>query len=86
LIISYDDAFIAYLNGKEVVRTGVGIGSGRNARNIKSHDAGGKYYYFAFKDFEKYLRDGVNVIAIEGHNKDLESSDFTLDPYLILED
>ena len=86
VIISYDDAFIAYLNGKEVVRAGVGAGSGRNARNIKRHNAGGRYNYFAFKDFEKHLRDGVNVIAIEGHNKDLESSDFTLDPYLILED
>jgi hypothetical protein len=86
VIISYDDAFIAYLNGKEVVRAGVGAGSGRNARNIKRHNAGGRYNYFAFKDFEKHLQNGVNVIAIEGHNKDLESSDFTLDPYLILED
>ena len=86
LIISYDDAFIAYLNGKEVVRVGVGIGSGRNARIIKSHDAGGRFNYFAFKDFEKHLRNGVNVLAIEGHNNSLESSDFTLDPYLILED
>jgi acid phosphatase type 7 len=65
---------------------GVAVGSGRNARNIKSHDAGGRYNYFPLKDFEKYLRNGVNVLAIEGHNNSLESSDFTLDPYLILED
>jgi acid phosphatase type 7 len=86
LMISYDDGFIAYLNGKEVAKAGIGAGSGRNARNIKSHDARGRYDYFAFKDYEKYLKDGVNVLAIEGHNKDLESSDFTLDPYLIVED
>ncbi|MCI0747444.1 MAG: metallophosphoesterase family protein [Verrucomicrobia subdivision 3 bacterium] len=86
LMISYDDGFIAYLNGKEVVRVGVGIGSGRNARNIKAHDAGGTYSYFPLKDYEKYLKDGVNVLAIEGHNQSLESSDFTLDPYLLLED
>jgi len=86
LMIAYDDGFIAYLNGKEVVRTGVGSGSGRKARDIKTHDANGRYDYFAFKDYEKYLKDGVNVLAIEGHNKDLESSDFTLDPYLIVED
>jgi acid phosphatase type 7 len=86
LMIAYDDAFIAYLNGKEVARAGVGVGSGRNARNIKTHDAQGRYEYFPLKDYEKYLKDGVNALAIEGHNKDLESSDFTLDPYLIVED
>lgn len=85
LMINYDDAFIAYLNGKEVARSGVGLGAGRNARNIKTHDAG-RFEYFAFKDYEKHLKDGVNVLAIEGHNKDVNSSDFTLDPYLIVED
>ena len=86
VMISYDDAFIAYLNGHEVVRVGIGIGNGRNARNIKTHNAKGRYDYFPFKDFDKYLKDGSNVLAIEGHNKDLESTDFTLDPYLIVED
>jgi hypothetical protein len=86
LMISYDDAFIAYLNGKEVLRIGVGAGSGRNARNIKSHEAKGQYEYFPLKDYEKYLKSGVNVLAIEGHNKTPESAGFTLDPYLIVED
>jgi hypothetical protein len=86
LMISYDDAFIAYLNGKEVVRVGVGVGSGRDARNIKTHEAKGRYDYFPLKDYEKYLKTGVNVLAIEGHNKSLDSPGFTLDPYLIVED
>jgi hypothetical protein len=86
LMISYDDGFIAYLNGKEVARSGVGSGSGRNARNIRSRDAQGRYNYFALKDYEKYLKDGINVLAIEGHNKEADSTDFTLDPYLIVED
>jgi hypothetical protein len=85
-MISYDDAFIAYLNGHEVVRAGIKLGSGRNARDIKTHNAKGRYDYFPFKDYDKYLKDGTNVLAIEGHNKDLESTDFTLDPYLIVED
>jgi hypothetical protein len=85
LMISYDDAFIAYLNGKEVVRKGVGKGAGKDAKEIKDHEAG-KYFYFPLKDFEKHLKDGMNVLAIEGHNVRLESSDFTLDPYLIVED
>jgi hypothetical protein len=85
LMINYDDAFIAYLNGKEVVRKGVGKGSGKGAQQIKSHDAG-KYSYYPLKDFEKYLRDGINVLGIEGHNASLDSHDFLIDPYLIIED
>ena len=85
LMINYDDGFIAYLNGKEVVRKGVGKGSGKGAQQIKSHDAT-KYGYFALKDFEKYLKDGVNVLAIEGHNSSLDSHDFLIDPYLLIED
>lgn len=85
LIINYDDAFIAYLNGKEVVRKGVGKGSGKDAQQIKGHDAN-RYNYFALKDHEKYLKDGKNVLAIEAHNTSLESHDFLVDPYLVLED
>ncbi len=85
LMIDYDDGFIAYLNGKEVVRKGVGKGSGKGAQQVKSHEAG-KYNYYPLKDSEKHLKDGLNVLAIEGHNTSLDSSDFTLDPYLIIED
>jgi hypothetical protein len=85
LMINYDDGFIAYLNGKEVIRKGVGKGNGKGAQQIKSHDAT-KYGYFPLKDFEKHLRDGVNVLAIEGHNSSLDSHDFLIDPYLLIED
>jgi hypothetical protein len=85
LMINYDDGFIAYLNGKEVIRKGVGKGNGKGAQQIKSHDAT-RYGYFPLKDFEKYLRDGVNVLAIEGHNSSLDSHDFLIDPYLLIED
>lgn len=85
LMINYDDAFIAYLNGKEVVRKGVGKGDGKGAQQIKGHDAT-KHGYFPLKEFEKHLRDGVNVLAIEGHNSSLDSHDFLMDPYLLIED
>jgi hypothetical protein len=85
LMINYDDGFVAYLNGKEVVRKGVGKGSGKGAQQVKSHDAT-KYAYFALKDFEKYLKDGVNVIAIEGHNASIDSHDFLIDAYVLIED
>ena len=85
LMINFDDAFIVYLNGKEVARKGVGKGAGKKAEQIKSHDAN-KHQYFPLKDFEKYLKDGLNVLAIEGHNAGLDSHDFLIDPFLIIED
>ncbi len=85
LMINYDDGFIAYLNGKEVIRKGVGKGAGKDAQQVKSHDAT-RYGYFPLKDFEKHLRSGVNVLTIEGHNSSLDSHDFLIDPYLLIED
>jgi hypothetical protein len=42
--------------------------------------------YYPLKNFEKYLKAGRNVLAIEGHNVRLDSSDFLLDPWLVRED
>ena len=85
LMINYDDAFVAYLNGKEVARVGM-KGAGRNAYDLKTHNATGKHSYFPLKEFEKHLRTGPNVLAIEGHNSKVDSTDFTLDPFLVIED
>ncbi len=82
LAINCDDAFIAYLNGKEVLRVGVRRGSGARASGIESHEAEG-YVYFCIEKHGELLREGVNVLAIEGHNDGVGSSDFSLDPYLI---
>jgi len=82
LAINYDDAFITYLNGKEILRVGVEKGSGARASNIDSHEADG-YEYFPIEDYGKVLLEGMNLLAIEGHNDGIGSSDFSLDPYLI---
>jgi hypothetical protein len=82
LVISYDDAFIAYLNGREVLRVGVGKGSGPTAKDIKSHNAQG-YEYFSLKHAIPYLEDDDNILAVEGHNSSNTSSDFSLDPYVV---
>ncbi|NQU20913.1 MAG: PQQ-binding-like beta-propeller repeat protein [Candidatus Nealsonbacteria bacterium] len=82
LSINYDDAFIAYLNGKEVLRVGVG-GRGKTASKIVSHEADG-HEMFPIDGFRKLLQPGKNVLALEGHNIDLDSSDFSLDPYLVI--
>ena len=83
LMINYDDGFVAYLNGKEIARSSnVGKGSGPEVKKIKTHEAAG-HEYFKFLDFKAHIRPGLNVIAIEGHNISIKSSDFSLDPYLV---
>ena len=84
LAIHYDDAFIAYLNGHEILRVGVEKGRGQAARGIKSHEAKRPEYFRLNEDVVEYLLPEDNVLAIEGHNSSKSSSDFTLDPYLIL--
>jgi len=84
LSISYDDAFILYLNGKEALRRGVEKGRGAKAKRITSHEADGKFEFFDLKKYAGMLHKGNNVIAIEGHNVSLQSTDFTLHPALIL--
>ncbi|MFQ5732362.1 MAG: PQQ-binding-like beta-propeller repeat protein, partial [Planctomycetaceae bacterium] len=82
LLVNYDDAFIAYLNGREIVRAGVGRGNGASAKRIQSHEATA-FEFFSISEFRKLLRPGENVLALEGHNSGPTSSDFTLDPLLI---
>lgn len=38
----------------------------------------------SFTFISSVIKTGVNVLAIEGYNDDLDSSDFTLDPSLYL--
>ncbi|MFT6863545.1 MAG: hypothetical protein ACJAVK_002106 [Akkermansiaceae bacterium] len=85
LSVSYDDAFIAYLNGHEVHRQGVDNKQGAEAAGFKNHDANKTFEYFPLKSLSKILKPGQkNVLAIEGHNVNLTSSDFTLHPRLLL--
>jgi acid phosphatase type 7 len=81
LLMNYDDAFIVYLDGKEILRVGVGEGSGANAKNIQPHKAKG-YEVFSLKEHLPLFTAGKHVLAIEGHNDDLASTGFTLDPAL----
>jgi outer membrane protein assembly factor BamB len=83
LVINYDDAFIAYLNGKETLRIGVGKGRGEETSEVDSHEAKG-HEYFKINNHGRLLRKGMNVLAIEGHNDGVDSGDFTLDPYLVV--
>ena len=79
LYVNYDDGFIAYLNGKDVAsssmkRTSSGV-------LVDQHEAEG-FEEFVIRDAGSLLKPGNNVLAIEGHNVALDSSDFSLDPLL----
>ena len=84
LAVNYDDAFIAYLNGREIARKGIKEGNGADASGITGHEAKG-FESFEVKDFAKLLQPGKNVLAVEGHNSKQTSSDFTLDPQLLVD-
>jgi hypothetical protein len=85
LLVNYRDAFIAYVNGREVARVGVGRSSGRNVQKVKTREEK-KVSYVALKDSHKYLKDGANILAIETHAASLDSPDVLIDPTLLLED
>ena len=84
LIVDYRDGFIVYINGREVARVNIGRSAGRNVQKIKARESTGPAY-ITLKDAHKYVKDGVNVLAIEAHSP-TDALDMFIDPYLILED
>ena len=81
LRIRFDDAFIAYLNGREFARSSV-VTKRDGSVSVGSHEAD-KAEDFRIKDWRERIREGKNILAIEGFNRSKGSSDFTLDPILV---
>ena len=80
LEVDYDDGFIAYVNGREVARS-ESMGSrhstpGRVESARRSREAG-RVEVFRIASADCAL--GRNVLAVEGHNESIDSSDFSLD-------
>ena len=89
LSIDYDDGFVAYINGHEVARSNLGTAGSTvtyNQSTTASREAtmysGGFPENYEIPDPGSILVEGVNVIAIEGHNNGTSSSDFSLIPML----
>jgi hypothetical protein len=57
---------------------------GDGSVEVDNHGAG-KPEFFPLGNHANVLRHGRNVIALEGHNTSLGSSDLTLDPWLLVE-
>lgn len=79
LYVDYDDGFIAYLNGTQVASASVRQTPG--GLRVDLHEAG-EFEEFALRGVGRLLRPGKNVLAIEGHNASINSSDLSLHPIL----
>ena len=82
----YDDGFVAYLNGVEIARS-VSMGAAGIPVNFDTaaadHESTATPEWFSFStEALDALQEGENILAIEGHNTNLPSSDFTLIPFL----
>jgi hypothetical protein len=82
LSMLYDDGFVAYLNGQEIVRQFVaGEPVWNTTATTDNHEAD------AFEEFDVSasagaLREGTNILAIHGANRTVDSSDFLILPRL----
>ena len=87
LKMKYDDAFVAYLNGIEVTRAGsVPTPLNWNSTASTYHDDGLAEQFISF-DISEHLntiQTGDNVLAIQGLNHELGSSDLLFVPRLEL--
>lgn len=87
--VDYDDGFIAFINGVEVAMGGISeYSDDYSVVTASSHEAvmysGGTPEEFDLSSSIYLLKNGKNVISIQGHNTDLSSSDFSLIPFLTL--
>jgi hypothetical protein len=86
--VEYDDGFIAYVNGVEIVRvglTGAPFTLVPHDATATSHDVTGTPTWYEFPaDVVASLEAGENVLALQGHNTSLTSSDLSLIPQVRL--
>jgi len=86
--MDYDDGFVAYLNGTEICRSGMGLAGSAVSYNTAatSHEAviynGGSPEGFNISEFISLLNETSNVLAIQVHNANLTSSDLSATPFL----
>ncbi len=88
LLVDYDDGFVAYLNGNRVEYQHIrdedvdDIDYQTPATSHEANHQTGLLDVFPLGLAEDFLNDGNNILAIEGHNADLDSTDFSLIPAL----
>ncbi|MBN1674186.1 MAG: DUF2341 domain-containing protein [Kiritimatiellae bacterium] len=86
LKMKYDDGFVAYVNGTEVMRkNAAGEPPAWNADATAAHDdaAAVVFEVYDISEDAEYLAAGTNVLAIHGLNDGVGSSDLLLLPELV---
>ena len=84
LVINYDDGFVVHANGRRLFSSNsVTVDEKTGETTVTNHEANGAEF-FSLTEYASVFREGKNVIAIEGLNTNVESSDFTLDPQVII--
>ena len=81
LRVNYDDAFIAWLGGKEVARRNVAAGPDGKVKVTKDHEAG-TWEEIEIGNAAGLLGKDGTMFALQGFNNSKTSSDFTLDARL----
>ena len=82
LRIWYDDGFVAYINGVEVARVGIAGNPPAFDARAANHEAN-ELEDFDISAHKNLLVNGANTIALQGHNQNYNSSDFTINPAVV---
>ena len=76
--INYDDGFIVWINGYEVLKQNAPADPSYNSFAPGNHESGA-FENFTIYAADAHLVDGTNTLAIQGFNVSLTSSDFYMD-------
>ncbi len=79
---NYDDGFVAYLNGTEIVRTNAPANPVFSSQATAGHEAGTQETW-NITAYKNLLQSGANVLAVIGLNVTNNSSDFTINPEVV---
>ncbi len=82
LSANYDDGILIYLNGREVARQGLPVGTITYSTPAASHE-GGSYESIDLSVYKNLLLLGDNLLAVEVHQPSLSSTDLVWDAGLI---
>jgi len=85
LRMRFDDGFVAYLNGERIASVNAPRSLRWNGTATDSHEASGAMVAFPISDHADKLREGRNVLAVQGFNNSLSSSDMLITAGLQLE-
>lgn len=86
LNIRYDDGFIAYLNGVKIAESNAPASPAWNSAATGYAEAGAAPSSFDVTAFMPALRSGDNLLALQGLNVSVTSSDFLMTVSLVLEE